>query len=60
MGDEGTKDDKTGAKAGHEPPAGAETTGTWTAEGVSIDYTVSAGWIVLRKKEKPSAEIFSV
>jgi carboxypeptidase C (cathepsin A) len=60
MGDEGTKDEKTGAKAGHEPPAGAETTGTWTAEGVSIDYTASAGWIVLRKKEKPSAEIFSV
>jgi carboxypeptidase C (cathepsin A) len=27
---------------------------------VSIDYTASATWIVLRKKEKPAAEIFSV
>ncbi|HEX3976003.1 MAG TPA: hypothetical protein VHW96_07040 [Solirubrobacteraceae bacterium] len=60
MGDEGTKDENTGAKAGHEPPAGAETTGTWTAQGISIDYTVNAQWIVLRKKEKPSAEIFAV
>jgi carboxypeptidase C (cathepsin A) len=60
MADESTKDEKTSTKAGHEPPAGAETTGTWTAEGASINYAVSAKWIVLRKKEKPSAEIFSV
>ena len=60
MADEGTKDDKPAAKADHEPPAGAETTATWTAAGVSIDYTASAKWIVLRKKEKPAAEIFSV
>ncbi|MGH2871829.1 MAG: S10 family peptidase [Solirubrobacteraceae bacterium] len=30
------------------------------AAGSTIGYTASAGWIVLRKKEKPSAEIFSV
>jgi carboxypeptidase C (cathepsin A) len=60
MGDEGTKDEKRSGRPGHEPPPGAESTGTWTAAGVSIDYAVSAGWIVLRKKEKPSAEIFSV
>jgi carboxypeptidase C (cathepsin A) len=60
MGDDAAKDEKTGAKADHEPPAGVETTGTWTVQGISIDYAVSAGWIVLRKKEKPSAEIFSV
>ncbi len=60
MGDEGSKDEKSSPKADHEPPAGAETTGTWTAEGASIDYAVSAKWIVLRKKEKPSAEIFYV
>jgi carboxypeptidase C (cathepsin A) len=60
MGDEGTKDEKASAKAEHEPPPGAETTGTWTAGGVSIDYAVSAKWIVLRKKEKPAAEIFCV
>ncbi len=60
MADEGMNDDKAAPKADHKPPAGAETTATWTAPGVSIDYTASAGWIVLRKKEKPAAEIFSV
>jgi carboxypeptidase C (cathepsin A) len=60
MADEGTKDEKPTAKADHEPPAGAETTATWTAAGVSIGYTASAQWIVLRRKEKPAAEIFSV
>jgi carboxypeptidase C (cathepsin A) len=60
MADETTNDEKPGAKADHEPPAGAETTATWTAQGASIDYTASAGWTVLRKKEKPAAEIFSV
>ena len=59
MAEEG-KDGNAAPKAAHEPPAGAETTGTWTATGVSIDYTASAAWIVLRKKEKPAAEIFSV
>jgi carboxypeptidase C (cathepsin A) len=60
MGDQDARNEKASEKTGHEPPAGAETTGTWTAGGVSIDYTASAQWIVLRKKEKPSAEIFSV
>jgi len=64
MGAEGTQDDnaaeKASAKAEHEPPQGAETTGTWTAKGESIDYTVKAKWIVLRKKDKPAAEIFFV
>ena len=55
------EDEKTNeTKPDHEPPAGAETQATWAAAGVSIDYTVSAEWIVLRKKEKPAAEIFSV
>lgn len=60
MAEERTKDEKAAPKAAYEPPAGAETTGTWTAAAASIDYTASANWIVLRKKEKPSAEIFSV
>src|SRR6516162_3297581 len=60
MADESNKDEKPAGKAEHEPPTGAETTATWTAGGVSIDYTASAKWIVLRKKEKPAAEIFSV
>ena len=60
MADERTKDEKPAATAEHEPPAGAETTATWTAAGMSIDYTATAQWIVLRRKEKPAAEIFSV
>jgi len=60
MADESTNDEKGPATAAYEPPAGAETTATWTAGGVSIDYTASGNWIVLRKKEKPAAEIFSV
>ena len=60
MADEGARDEKPAEKADHEPPAGAETTAAWTAGGVSIHYTASAQWIVLRKKEKPAAEIFSV
>jgi carboxypeptidase C (cathepsin A) len=59
MAEEG-KDRNAAPKAAHEAPAGAETTGTWTASVGSIDYTASATWIVLRKKEKPAAEIFSV
>src|ERR1700733_5311851 len=60
MAEEDTKDVKAPGKAIHEPPAAAEMTATWMANGVSIDYTASAKWIVLRKKEKPAAEIFSV
>ena len=60
MADEGTRDTRAAANADHEPPPGAETAATWTAASISIDYTASANWIVLRKKEKPAAEIFSV
>ncbi len=60
MADESTEDEKVAEKADHEPPAGAETTATWSAQGVSIKYTARGEWTVLRKKEKPSAEIFSV
>ncbi|MFL5863085.1 MAG: S10 family peptidase [Solirubrobacteraceae bacterium] len=56
MTEEGRQDEK----ATHQPPAGAETTGSWAAAGVSIDYSASAGWTVLRKEEKPAAELFSV
>ena len=53
-------DEKSEAKPDHEPPAGAETTATWTGGDAPIDYTASAKWLVLRKKDKPAAEIFSV
>jgi carboxypeptidase C (cathepsin A) len=61
MSDHEKKDEKKGdAKAEYEPPKGAEAKATWTGGAKPLDYTVNAKWIVLRKKEKPAAEIFSV
>src|SRR5690349_6249768 len=60
MADEGAKDEKAAGKPEHKPPAGAQTTAVWRAGDASIDYTAKANWTVLRKKEKPAAEIFSV
>ena len=51
-----SEDEPDRTKLDHEPPPGAASTGTWN----DISYTVTAKWLVLRKKEKPSAEIFSV
>ena len=47
-------------KPDHEPPPGAETTARWTGGAEPLEYKATAKWLVLRKKEKPSAEIFSV
>jgi carboxypeptidase C (cathepsin A) len=44
----------------YEAPKGAETKGTWKGGKKPVDYTATAKFYVLRKKEKPSAEIFSV
>jgi carboxypeptidase C (cathepsin A) len=61
MADDETKQDEQHAgKAEHRPPPGAETTSKWTGGPKALAYTASAKWLVLRKKEKPSAEIFSV
>ena len=58
---EETSEEKTeAAKRDHEPPAGAEATATWGRGRKAIEYVATAKWIVLRKKEKPAAEIFSV
>jgi carboxypeptidase C (cathepsin A) len=54
------EDEQTEAKPDHEPPAGAETTARWTGGAKPIGYEATAKWLVLRKKEKPAAEIFSV
>ncbi|HET9438283.1 MAG TPA: hypothetical protein VFO64_08775 [Gaiellaceae bacterium] len=51
------KDERT---QDHEPPKGAETTGAWGRGRKRIEYTATGKWTVLRKKEKPAAEIFSV
>jgi carboxypeptidase C (cathepsin A) len=53
-------EEETQPKPDHQPPPGAETTGQWTGGKKPLDYTATAKWLVLRKKEKPSAEIFSV
>ncbi|MGH3008151.1 MAG: S10 family peptidase [Gaiellaceae bacterium] len=47
-------------KPDYEPPAGAEKSARWTGGSKPLGYTATAKWVVLRKKEKPSAEIFSV
>src|SRR5438270_11408658 len=44
----------------YEAPKGAETTGTWKGGDAPLDYKATAKFYVLRKKEKPSAELFSV
>jgi len=54
------KNHTDGKKPDHEPPAGAETTGTWGRGRKAIQNTATGKWTVLRKKEKPAAEIFSV
>src|SRR5215213_191696 len=51
-----TDDATRQTKPDHEPPRGAATTQTWN----DVEYTATAKWLVLRKKEKPSAEMFSV
>jgi carboxypeptidase C (cathepsin A) len=60
MSDPDKPEEKREAKPDHEPPTGAETTATWTGGTKPLDYTASAKWLVLRKNEKPAAEIFSV
>jgi carboxypeptidase C (cathepsin A) len=56
---EETTNGKNESKPDHEPPAGAESTSTWGRGRKAIQYTATGKWTVLRKKEKPAAEIFS-
>jgi len=60
MSDDDKTTEKGDAKRDHEPPAGAETRSTWTGGASPVDYTATGKWLVLRKKEKPAAEIFSI
>jgi carboxypeptidase C (cathepsin A) len=39
----------------HQPPPGASITADWDG----LDYVATSGWIVLRKDDKPAAEVFS-
>ncbi|HYH49052.1 MAG TPA: peptidase S10, partial [Acidimicrobiia bacterium] len=48
------------AKPDHEPPPGREVPGSWSGPAGPVEYTAYANWLVLRRKEKPAAEMFSV
>ena len=59
MPDASAPEDRPGGD--HAPPPPAETTAGWPQpDGRPLDYTARAEWIVLRQREKPAAEIFSV
>jgi carboxypeptidase C (cathepsin A) len=46
-------------KTEHQPPKGATHRVAWTNDaGVAADVEVTSEWIVLRKKERPAAEMF--
>ncbi len=56
-----TKKENTTRAAEHKPPQGAKHRSTWTdSAGREIEHTVKAGWEILRKTDKPAAEVFSV
>ncbi|NNF69960.1 MAG: peptidase S10 [Acidimicrobiia bacterium] len=57
MSENATPDDTK--KPDHAVPEPAEVTGSWTGPDGTIDYTARSEWLVLRKKEKPVAEMFS-
>ncbi|TAL80965.1 MAG: peptidase S10 [Beijerinckiaceae bacterium] len=45
--------------AEHQPPAGARTSLSWTSADGRVEQVEAASeWIVIRKREKPAAEIF--
>ncbi len=46
--------------ATHAAPPGATAELTWEGPDDRLDYTATAGWTVLRKDERPAAEVFSV
>lgn len=59
MTDETASADKP-EKPDHQPPPGTEHEGRWKGPSGRVDFTAHAKWLVLRRKEKPAAEMFSV
>ncbi|HET7571238.1 MAG TPA: hypothetical protein VFJ77_01065 [Gaiellaceae bacterium] len=49
-------EDEQTAKPDHEPPAGSVTKAKWG----DVAYTATTKWMVLRKNDKPLAEVFSI
>lgn len=50
--------DSTAKKVDYVPPKGAKKSFTLRIDGKEIPYEAEADWIVLRKEEKPTAEMF--
>lgn len=49
-------DEQQTPKVDHEPPKGSVTKAKWN----DLEYTATAKWMVLRKNDKPLAEVFSI
>jgi carboxypeptidase C (cathepsin A) len=52
--------EETPASEAHQPPPGVSVVRAWHGPDGPVEYTATAGWTVLRKDEKPVAEVFSV
>jgi len=55
-----SEDKASAEKAEHRAPEGTDNEGRWPGPGGPVEYTAHAHWLVLRRKEKPAAEMFSV
>ena len=51
-------DSKESTPAKPETPKGSTKNLTWKSKGKSISYSATSDWMILRKKEKPIAEMF--
>lgn len=54
------KEKQNAGPAEHKAPKGKKTDHTLHAGGHSMEYTANASWLVLRKNDKPRAEMFHV
>lgn len=50
----------SGSEQDYTPPTGASSAHELSADGKALTYTARADWLVLRKREKPKAEMFHV
>ena len=67
MAEQNSNNDGTNAKqndggqhSDYTPPEGASAAHELHADGANLTYTASADWLILRKREKPKAEMFHV
>ena len=50
-----SSDEQQPSTTHHEPPKGSSVTSTWG----DLEYVATSSWLVLRKDDKPTAEVFS-